>query len=283
MRRSAVQLCRRIKRVRRCDSNGVNNQVAGPLSGLDARIQEPLMNNDRDLNLGQQAGGMMDGRDDPNRGPIDRAANALDGHDDPDRGPIDRTANALSGSDTSAAGGELGSGQGQVISALFDSDDEARQAVSELRSAGVDDASLSLITQRRGTTTTSNPDGDVVDEDHSSILRGILGGGVVGAGLGVAALAIPGVGPLVAAGAIAASAVPEAMAIGALAGATFGSIYEVLKKHGVSDEDAEYYGKRLDKKCVLVTVRPQAGSAGSERLQDILYRNGGHNAARARA
>lgn len=41
-----------------------------------------------------------------------------------------------------------------------------------------------------------------------------------------------------AAGVIAASAVPEAVGIGALAGAAFGSVNEVLKKHGV-DDDAE--------------------------------------------
>ena len=32
---------------------------------------------------GDRLDNMMDGRDDPNRGPLDRAANALGGHDDP--------------------------------------------------------------------------------------------------------------------------------------------------------------------------------------------------------
>src|SRR5687767_3953004 len=153
---------------------------------------------------GQKIDGMTDGYDDPNRGPIDRAANALDGYDDPNRGPLDRAENALDSSQSqSAIGGTWSSGESGVVSAVFDSDDEAREAIAALRSEGVNDASLSLITQRRGTTTTSNADGDVVDEDHSNLLRGILGGGALGAGLGVAALAIPGVGPLVAAGAIA--------------------------------------------------------------------------------
>ena len=169
-----------------------------------------------------------------------------------------------------------------VISAVFDSDDEARDAIAALRAEGVDDASLSLITQRRGTTTTANADGEVVDEEHSNLLRGILGGGALGAGLGVAALAIPGVGPLVAAGAIAASAVPEALAIGAVAGAALGSANEALKKHGVSDDDAEYYGSRLKSNGgVLVTVHPH-GAASAQRVQDILRTNGGHNAAQPR-
>lgn len=174
------------------------------------------------------------------------------------------------------------SGQQGVVSAIFDTDDEARDAISALRAQGVDDASLSLITQRRGTTTTSSVDGDVVDEEHGNLLRGILGGGALGAGLGVAALAIPGVGPLVAAGAIAASAVPEALAIGAVAGAALGGANEALKKHGVSDDDIGYYGNKLKTSgSVLVTVHPH-GEASPEIIQDILHANGGHNAARPR-
>ncbi len=228
---------------------------------------------------GQKVDNMLDGRDDPNRGPLDRAANALDGHDDPNRGPIDRAENAIGGGSTSST---WSSGQSGVISAVFDTEDEARDAVSALRSQGVDDASLSLITQRRGTTTTSNVEGDVVDEEHGNYLRGILGGGALGAGLGIAALAIPGVGPLVAAGAIAAAAAPEALAIGAVAGAVLGTANEALKKHGVSDEDIEYYGNRLKNSgSVLVTVHPH-GEADPQRIQQILHSKGGHNAAQPR-
>ena len=125
-------------------------------------------------------------------------------------------------------------------------------------------------------------EGDVVDEDHSNLLRGIIGGGALGAGLGVAALAIPGVGPLVAAGAIAASAVPEDMAIGAGAGALLGTANEALKKHGVSDEDVDYYGTALKESGrVLVIVHPH-GEATRQQIQQILYANGGHNAAQPR-
>jgi hypothetical protein len=227
-----------------------------------------------------RAENVIRGTDDPNRGPLDRAANALDGYDDPDRGPIDRAANAMTGE----AGGLDAHvrTQGGVISAVFDTDEEARDAIAALRSEGVDDASLSLITQRRGTTTTSNADGETVDEEHTHLLRGILGGGALGAGLGVAALAIPGVGPLVAAGAIAASAVPGAVAIGAAAGATLGAFGEVLKSHGISDEDAAYYGDRVGSAGVLVTVSSLEGNVSRDRVQEILYANGGHNAARAR-
>ncbi|MET0180085.1 MAG: hypothetical protein ABW194_06325 [Novosphingobium sp.] len=169
-----------------------------------------------------------------------------------------------------------------TVSAVFDSQDEAQRAVEELRSAGVRDDALSVIVQHGNTTTTTSGDGEITDEHHRNILRGILGGGALGAGLGILALAIPGVGPLAAAGAIAASAVPEAAAIGAAVGAAAGTLNEVLTKHGVSEEDASYYGERIKSGGVFVSV--DADSAGVDRAtaEQILYRNGGHNTAQPR-
>jgi len=165
-------------------------------------------------------------------------------------------------------------------SAIFDTHEEATRAVSDLRTAGVNDADISVIAQHKGTTTASTADGEITDEHHRNVLRGILGGGALGAGLGVAALAIPGVGPLAVAGAIAASAAPEAMAIGAGIGALTGTLNEVLTKHGVSDEDAKYYGGRLKDGGVVVTV--SGSSIDAETARQVLYRNGGHNATQSR-
>lgn len=164
-------------------------------------------------------------------------------------------------------------------SAIFDSHAEAERAVNEIRRLGVDDARLSVIAHHGGTTTTTNAEGEVTDEQHRNVLRGILGGGALGAGLGVAALAIPGVGPLAAAGAIAASAVPEAMGIGAAIGAIGGTMNEVLTKHGISDEDAHYYSGRMKDGAVVVTVEDELAD---QALQDLLYKAGGHNAASPR-
>jgi hypothetical protein len=170
----------------------------------------------------------------------------------------------------------------QPASAMFDTQAEAQRAVADLRAAGVPDHAFSVVTRREGVTTTADVDGEVTDEDHGSIARGILGGGALGAGLGVAALAIPGVGPLVAAGAIAASAVPGAMAIGAAAGAAAGSVNETLLKHGIDRDDADYYGDHLGHGGVLVSVDTSSSSVSYEDASDILYRNGGHNTRRSR-
>ncbi|MFD1787568.1 hypothetical protein ACFSC3_08290 [Sphingomonas floccifaciens] len=216
----------------------------------------------------------------------DNGENSAFGFDDPNRGPLDRAANTLTGG-SGGVSGAMGAerahqtgGSTGVVSAIFDSNSEAERAVSELRQLGVNDADLSLIAQSKGTMTTREGGGEVTDEEHTNILRGILGGGALGAGLGVAALAIPGVGPLAALGAIAASAVPEAVAIGAVAGAAAGTFNEALKKHGVSDEDSAYYGDRLKDGGVLVTVN--ASGIDRQQVQDVLHRNGGHSSSHAR-
>jgi len=165
-------------------------------------------------------------------------------------------------------------------SAIFDTQEEAQRAVADLRSAGVNDIDLSVIAHHRGTTTTSTGDGEITDEHHRNVLRGILGGGALGTGLGIAALAIPGVGPFAAAGAIAAAAAPEAAAIGAGIGALTGTLNEVLTKHGVDEEDAKYYNDGLKDGGVIVTVG--GSNIDAARAREVLYRNGGHSASQAR-
>ena len=170
-----------------------------------------------------------------------------------------------------------------IHSAIFDSQSEAQRAVAELRSAGVSDDAISLVAHHNRTTTTSDADGNVTDEEHTNLLRGILGGGALGAGLGVAALAIPGVGPLAALGAIAASAVPAAVGTGAAIGAIGGTLNEVMKNHGVSDEDSAYYGERMQNGAVFVSVDSDRAGLGGSRIEEILYNAGGHNSSRPRS
>ncbi len=260
---------------------GIARRTEGAFDRYDDPNRGPL---DRAANAITGGSGGLDGalhRDDPNKGPFDRTENALSGHDDPNRGPLDRTANAVTGGvgGVSAATAGTSRGTGRTVSAVFDTEAEAQRAVADLRSAGVSDSALSVIARSNGTTTARNVDGEITDEHDGSIARGVLGGGALGAGLGVLALAIPGVGPLVAAGAIAASAVPGAMAIGAAAGAAAGTFNEVLKSHGISDEDASYYGERLTAGGVVLTVDATGANAN---VSDILRRNGGHNVSNPR-
>jgi len=170
-----------------------------------------------------------------------------------------------------------------LISAVFDSHSEAEAAARELRQAGVRDSALSVIARRQ------EESGDYGDADtHEAkekgegALKGAIGGAGVGALLGIAALAIPGVGPLAAAGAIASSAIPEAAAIGAGAGALTGGLTGLLAKHGVSEEDASYYEDRINSGGVFLSVNITEAGLRAGEVRDILGRNGGHSASRPR-
>jgi hypothetical protein len=171
-----------------------------------------------------------------------------------------------------------------LVSAVFDNHSEAERAITELRSAGVRDSALSVVHQQDGKNTTSDGGGNTTDDGNKSgLVKGLLGGGAVGAALGVAALAIPGVGPLAAAGAIAASAVPEGAAIGAALGAAGGGLTGYLSKHGVGEDDARYYEERINGGGVFVSVDTADSGVGAETAREILYRSGGHSASRSRA
>ena len=169
-----------------------------------------------------------------------------------------------------------------LVSAVFDSRADAERAVTELRGLGVRDDHLSVIAQHDGKTTSHDGAGHEAKERAGGLVKGAIGGGAAGALLGIAALAIPGVGPLAAAGAIAASAVPEGMAIGAGVGALTGGLSGLLKKHGVSDEDAGYYEQYVNNGGIFVSVDTNDSGVDSERVRDILYRSGGHSSSRAR-
>ena len=171
-----------------------------------------------------------------------------------------------------------------LISAVFDNQSEAETAVRELRDAGVRDSDLSIIARNEGRgATASDGAGTVTDDSEGDGIKGAVIGAGAGTLLGIAALAIPGVGPLVAAGAIASSAIPGAAAIGAGVGAVAGGIIGMLTSHGVSDEDATYYEGRIKEGGVFVSVDTSNAAVPAETARDILYRNGGHSSSQQKA
>ena len=166
-----------------------------------------------------------------------------------------------------------------LVSAVFDKQADAERAVSRLRDAGVRDESISLIAQHEGDNAVTT------DGTGEEVAKDVVGTTALGAGagtlLGIAALAIPGVGPLVAAGAIASAAIPGAALTGAAIGAAAGGITGLLKDHGVSGEDADYYEKQINDGGVFVSV-DAGGTLDRQSAEDILYSSGGHSSSRAR-
>lgn len=165
-----------------------------------------------------------------------------------------------------------------LVSAVFDSQAEAERAVAELRRSGVSDDAISIVARHDGEGATDDGSG----AGSKEFIGKVAAGAGIGTILGIAALAIPGVGPLAAAGAIASSVVPGIAVTGAALGGAAGGLEKVMTDHGVSDDDARYYGDRLHQGGVFVSVKTNSAGITSEQAAEILHRAGGHSATRPR-
>src|SRR5207249_3915077 len=107
-------------------------------------------------------------------------------------------------------------------------------------------------------------------DDASSAAAGAVTGGVVGGAAGLAAslmgLAIPGIGPIIAAGPIVATL--TGAGVGAVAGGLIGGLTDM----GVTRADAEYYAESVRRGGALVTVR--ADDSRAERAAEVMRDHG---------
>ena len=157
-----------------------------------------------------------------------------------------------------------------TISRLYDSYADAQRAVTSLEAAGVPHSYLSIVANNSDNWYNADKK---VDRDRDGVddrAEGAATGAGIGAGLGGAAgllaglglLAIPGLGPVVAAGWLASTA------LGATAGAATGGVVGALTQAGISDEEAPLYAEGVRRGGTLVSARvPDAERA---RLESIL-------------
>lgn len=157
-----------------------------------------------------------------------------------------------------------------TISRLYDKYSDAQQAVQRLEAAGVPHSDISIVANNSDSWFN---DDKKVDRDHNGVddrAEGAGKGAGIGAGLGGTAgllaglglLAIPGLGPVVAAGWLAATAV------GAAAGAATGGVVGALTEAGISREDADSYAEGVRRGGTLVSAR--VADADRSRLDSIL-------------
>ena len=98
---------------------------------------------------------------------------------------------------------------------------------------------------------------------ESEVGRDAWIGGAVGLAAGAIAAVLPGIGPLLMAG-------PLAAAIGGLSvGAATGGIVGLLKDHGISEEEAQFYAEGVKKGGALVTVQG-VSEAREKKAREIL-------------
>jgi hypothetical protein len=163
----------------------------------------------------------------------------------------------------------------QAVTRLFDNHDDAAQAVRELKAAGVNDDSISLIASNAEGAHRHDDDDDDNDAAEGAA-KGATTGGLLGGGAGLLAglgmLAIPGLGPVVAAGWLISTI--AGAAAGAVAGAATGGILGALKDAGHSEEDAHVYAEGVRRGGTLVSVRAETESERSTAEQVLQGRGG---------
>lgn len=163
----------------------------------------------------------------------------------------------------------------KTVTAMFDRYDDAAKAVSRLESAGIPHSDISIVSndenQRgrytdatRTTSTTDHPDAETGAGTGATVGTALGGGAGLLAGLGM--LAIPGLGPVVAAGWLAATLV------GAGAGAATGGVIGALTGAGVDEAHAHSYAEGINRGGTLVTVRTD--EARMSAVTDILDDDG---------
>jgi uncharacterized protein (TIGR02271 family) len=141
----------------------------------------------------------------------------------------------------------------KTVVGLFDDRVAAQNAVRELTAGGFRGDEVSVVSKK--------PDGkgvevEYVEEDGHEQIEDMAKGAGTGAAIGGAAalllsltaLTIPGIGPVLAAGPIA------ALIAGAGIGATAGGLVSGLKRLGVEDDEAHTYAEGLKRGGTLVTV-----------------------------
>ncbi len=156
----------------------------------------------------------------------------------------------------------------KTVTAMFDRYAEASAAVGKLESAGIPHDQISIVSN--DATERSRHDTAGAGRDHDDAKTGAGTGASVGtlvgggAGLlaGLGLLAIPGIGPVVAAGWLASTL------LGAGLGAATGGIVGGLTGAGIDEADAHSYAEGIRRGGTLVTVKTD--DAHYARVTDIL-------------
>src|SRR5262245_23113985 len=138
---------------------------------------------------------------------------------------------------------------------LIDNESQAESIVSELKSAGFSDNDISvLFPDKTGTR-------DFAHEQHTKAPEGAATGGIAGGALGgtvgllagIGALAIPGLGPFIAAGPI------MAALSGAAVGAAVGGLTGALIGMGIPENEAKLYEGKVMSGNILISAHAENG------------------------
>ena len=151
----------------------------------------------------------------------------------------------------------------KTVVGLFDNFTTAQGVLQALIEAGYPREDISIVAaDREGRYVNEMYDGrEVIDTTGSAATGAVSGGllgGITGLVIGLSALTIPGLGPIIAAGPIASALVGAG--IGAVAGGVIGALVD----WGIPEEHAEYYAEGVRRGGTLVAVK-----ADESQVNDI--------------
>jgi len=153
----------------------------------------------------------------------------------------------------------------RTVTAMYDSFTAAQRAVQDLVDAGFNRDNISLIANdAAGEYKSYTADGDVKGNEGANF------GAVTGALVGLGAMLIPGIGPVVAAGPLVAAL--TGAGLGAAAGAITGGLTASMIDFGLDREYAGYYAEGVRRGGAMVAVRADEGRA--TQAESILNRHG---------
>ncbi len=145
----------------------------------------------------------------------------------------------------------------KTVVGLFDTAAEAQNVVQSLVNGGFTREDISILANNRDGTTSDTAGSATAEGAGAGAVGGGVLGGVLGLLVGVGALAIPGIGPVLAAGPLAAAlgAAGASTLVGAGIGAAAGGIIGALVGAGIPEEDAGFYAEGVRRGGTLVMVK----------------------------
>ncbi len=166
----------------------------------------------------------------------------------------------------------------KTVVGLFDTFTEAQNVVQQLVNAGFDRNEISVLANdargEYGTTRAVGETSSTAEGAGAGAVGGGVLGGVLGLLVGVGALAIPGIGPVLAAGPLAAAlgAAGASTLVGAGIGAAAGGVIGALVGAGIPEEDASFYAEGVRRGGTLLMVKTSDDMA--QRAYDLMRSNG---------
>jgi hypothetical protein len=160
----------------------------------------------------------------------------------------------------------------RTVVAVFDRFDQANASFDVLRNAGYSPDDVSIVRQGEdGAPPQAPAQGAGETKATAGTVTGASIGALVGGALGLAALVIPGIGPILAIGPIAAAL------SGAVAGGAVGGLVGSFVGLGIPTDEAKDYEAAVRSGAVIVAVKV-ADEGAATQVADLLRQQGARSA-----